>query len=190
MTDSRIVLPVYSLLFSLLITSTSAAREPRQRSTLPTPAAMEDDIAVYFSPNGNALGAVRHMINSAQKSIDVQAFLLTTNRISEPLINAHRRGVKVRVIFDTDAKGGKYSKDKELSDAGIAVYYDSPSGARAHNKVMVIDSRMIVTGSFNFTLQADKENVENLVILADKLKLVEAYQKQFEKRLKSSAPAD
>ncbi len=55
---------------------------------------------------------------------------------------------------------------------------------------MLIDSRAIVTGSFNFTLQADEENVENLVILDNKMKLVQAYQKQFETRLKASASAN
>jgi len=190
MTKPRFVLPACCLLFGLLLATTSVARDPRPRSTLPTPAAVEDGVAVYFSPNGNALGALRHMINSARKSIDVQAFVLSTNRISKPLIDAHRRGVKVRVIFDSDAKRGKYSKHQDLRDAGIAVYFDGPSGARAHNKVMLIDSRAIVTGSFNFTLQADEENVENLVILDNKMKLVQAYQKQFETRLKASASAN
>ena len=39
--------------------------------------------------------------------------------------------------------------------------------AIAHNKVMVIDGEVVVTGSFNFTRQAENENAENLLVIRD-----------------------
>src|SRR5438067_13649726 len=64
------------------------------------PAVTEDHIAVYFSPRGGAMAALLGEIEHAEKSIDVQAYLLTSKRIARALEAAQRRGVPVRLILD------------------------------------------------------------------------------------------
>ncbi|HEV3145112.1 MAG TPA: phospholipase D-like domain-containing protein, partial [Gemmataceae bacterium] len=51
--------------------------------------------------------------------------------------------------------------------------------AIAHNKVMIIDRRTLLTGSFNFTRQAEHENAENLLVLRGHWELIDAYRKNF-----------
>ena len=63
-------------------------------------------------------------------------------------------------------------------EQGLAPLID-PTHAIAHNKVMIIDGRTLVTGSFNFTHQAEIENAENLLILKGYTDLVIAYRKDF-----------
>jgi phosphatidylserine/phosphatidylglycerophosphate/cardiolipin synthase-like enzyme len=39
--------------------------------------------------------------------------------------------------------------------------------AISHNKVIVIDGEVVITGSFNFTKAAQEKNAENLLIIKD-----------------------
>ena len=52
---------------------------------------------------------------------------------------------------------------------GIPVRIDVKR-AIAHNKVMVIDGKMVITGSFNFTKSAEENNAENLLVIRKKQK--------------------
>jgi phosphatidylserine/phosphatidylglycerophosphate/cardiolipin synthase-like enzyme len=75
---------------------------------------------------------------------------------------AHARGVDVEVIVDkTSARqsksGSRYSATTYLTNAGIPVWVDAKV-AIAHNKVMVVDGAVVITGSFNFTAAAQKSN--------------------------------
>jgi phosphatidylserine/phosphatidylglycerophosphate/cardiolipin synthase-like enzyme len=60
--------------------------------------------------------------------------------------------------------------------------------AIAHNKVMIIDGETIITGSFNFSRQAESSNAENMLIITGKPKLVVAYERNFEEHLGHSEP--
>ncbi len=62
-----------------------------------------------------------------------------------------------------------------LVHAGIQTLIDDQH-AIAHNKVMVIDSATIITGSFNFTKAAEEKNAENMLVMKDAPELVKAYE--------------
>ena len=174
----------------LLLLAVAPATEQRDRPAPPRaqpPAAIDDDIAVFFCPDGGALAAIAEQINSAKRSLDVQAYLLTTKDIAGPIARAHERGVKVRVIMDKAKAGDEYSAATYLANAGVPVWLDSEH-KEAHNKVMLIDGQTIVTGSFNFTRAADEQNAENLLVIDGKPKLFAAYKKNFETHLKHSKP--
>src|SRR5688572_9486462 len=94
------VIAVVTVSLSVIFTGMVAAREGRKSEPASEAAAVEDGISVYFCPNGGALQAVAAEINGAKKSIDVQAYMLTTTKLAKPLQDAHRRGVKVRVLID------------------------------------------------------------------------------------------
>jgi phosphatidylserine/phosphatidylglycerophosphate/cardiolipin synthase-like enzyme len=166
---------------SLLACVGLAADEKRERSapTRRPPAAEEGGVAVYFTPNGGALSAIVSRINGARKSLDVQAYLLTTQEIAGPIAKAHARGVKVRVVMDSDNAGDQYSAATYLANAGVDVRLDGEH-KEAHNKVMLVDGKTIVTGSFNFTRAAEESNAENLLVISDKPRLYAAYLKNFE----------
>jgi phosphatidylserine/phosphatidylglycerophosphate/cardiolipin synthase-like enzyme len=66
-----------------------------------------------------------------------------------------------------------------LAEEGLAPLIDAEH-AIAHNKVMVLDGRTVITGSFNFTHQAEAENAENLLILKGHPELARAYRANFE----------
>ena len=151
----------------------------------PAPAASEGGISVFFSPNGGAGAAVVAAINSAKATLDVQAYLLSTKDIIAPIAKAHTRGVKVRVVMDADNAADQYSGATYLANAGVPVFLDAEH-KEAHDKVMLVDGKTIVTGSFNFTRAADEQNAENLLIIEARPRLFAAYRKNFETHLKHS----
>jgi phosphatidylserine/phosphatidylglycerophosphate/cardiolipin synthase-like enzyme len=144
-------------------------------------------VAVYFSPNGGATAAVVREINAAQQQILVQAYSFTSAPIAKALIDAHKRGVKVLAVLDKSNETQQYSAATFLVNAGIQTLIDAQH-AIAHNKVMVIDSTTILTGSFNFTKAAEEKNAENLLVIKDAPELVKAYEANIQAHAGHSHP--
>jgi phosphatidylserine/phosphatidylglycerophosphate/cardiolipin synthase-like enzyme len=133
-----------------------------------TAAPPEPNIEVYFSPRGGANEAILKEIGAARSGILVQAYSFTSGPIAEALAAAQRRGVRVEIILD-QAKivEEKRSKADFLARSGVSVRADAQHGS-AHNKVMILDSQTVITGSYNFTRHSEEDNAENLLIIRDK----------------------
>jgi phosphatidylserine/phosphatidylglycerophosphate/cardiolipin synthase-like enzyme len=119
---------------------------------------------VFFSPKGGCTEAVVRELTAANDTILVQAYSFTSSPIAQALVDAHRRGVKVEVILDKSQRTEKYSEADFLANMGIPARIDARH-AIAHNKVMIIDGRTLITGSFNFTNAAEQHNAENLLVI-------------------------
>lgn len=135
--------------------------------------------AVHFSPKGGCTEAVIAELGVARREILVLAYSFTSRPITEALIAAHRRGVKVEIVLDHSNEKEEYTDLPHLLQQGLKPLID-PHHAIAHNKIMVIDRRTVITGSFNFTHQAEKENAENLLILRNHSELAERYRHNFQ----------
>lgn len=121
---------------------------------------------VCFTPNKRCQSHIVDHINDAKKSIRLQAYSFTDKVIANALVDAHKRGVDVKLILDkSNANDGRSAKDIVIS-AGIPVRFDYPTGI-AHNKVIIIDEANLITGSYNFSENAYKNNTENLLILVN-----------------------
>ncbi len=121
---------------------------------------------VHFSPKGGCTDAVVEALRSAKQDVRVLAYSFTSKPIAQALLEAHNRGVHVEVILDREQRTDKYSEADFVAHAGIPTYIDDKH-AIAHNKVMVIDGLTVITGSFNFTKQAEERNGENLLVIRD-----------------------
>lgn len=119
---------------------------------------------VYFSPDGGTQQAIIDQINSAKKSIFVQAYSFTNKDIVKALVEAQKRGVDVFVVLDKSNKTDKYSVADLLSHFGVDTYIDDKH-AIAHNKIMIVDKETVITGSYNFTNAAEHKNAENTLII-------------------------
>lgn len=123
-------------------------------------------VNVCFTPPSGCGGLIAQEIVKAKKSIYVQAYGLTSISIIHQLKAAKDRGVLVRILLD----GGNLSDNQqvltELLKYGIDVRFDKMPGI-AHNKVIIIDSKKVITGSFNFTSAADHRNAENVILIED-----------------------
>ena len=149
--------------------------------------AQSGSIRVYFSPNGGCTDAIVSEISRAKTEILLQAYSFTSQPIAQALIRAQKRGVKITAVLDKSNLSQKYSAATFLKNMGISVLIDDKH-AIAHNKIMIIDNRVVITGSFNFTLAAENKNAENLLILDDLPDLTRAYRENFQKHLRHAVP--
>jgi phosphatidylserine/phosphatidylglycerophosphate/cardiolipin synthase-like enzyme len=121
-------------------------------------------IEVYFSPNGGCTEAITQEIDKAKYTIFVQAYSFTSAPIATSLVEAHKRGIETEVILDKSQKTSPHSSATLLFNSKVPTYIDARH-AIAHNKIIIIDKKVVVSGSFNFTIAAEKRNAENLLIL-------------------------
>lgn len=147
----------FFLLLVALVSVTAAGADPSGGKT---------DVQVLFSPDGGCTEAIVDELGKAKKSICVQAYSFTSAPIAAALVEAHKRGVHVEVMLDKGQRTEKYSSADFVSRAGITTFIDAKH-AIAHNKIMVIDSAVVITGSFNFTKAAEERNAENLLVIRD-----------------------
>jgi phosphatidylserine/phosphatidylglycerophosphate/cardiolipin synthase-like enzyme len=142
--------------------------------------------SVCFSPHGGCTEAIIGELHGAKSTVLVQAYSFTSAPIAKALLDAHNRRVKVEVLLDKSQAGkkGGYSPATLLFNQGIPVKIDA-AHAIAHNKVMVIDGKIVITGSFNFTRAAEEKNAENLLIIHDR-RLAELYSKNWQEHERHS----
>jgi len=141
-------------------------------------------VEVYFSPEGGCTEAVVNALRQARKTVQVQAYSFTSAPIAKALVEAHRRGVRIQVMLDKSQRTEKYSEADFIQHAGIRCYIDDQH-AIAHSKIMIIDTQVVVTGSFNFTRAAEQNNAENLLLIHDG-GLAEKYLRNWKEHLKHS----
>ncbi len=84
----------------------------------------------------------------------------------------------MKIITDSLQAESKYSKDELLEQKGIGLKIKKVDGGSMHNKFMVIDEKLVATGSFNYTENADETNDENLVFLVNQ-EIISAFESEF-----------
>ncbi len=129
-------------------------------------AARIDDgtIEVYFSPQDKALQFLLEQIEQSRSTLVFMAFSFTSAPIADALIDAAARGVHVEGIIEKRNAGGTGSVFALLRNRGIDVQEDGNCYIM-HHKVIIIDNRIVITGSYNFTDNAENTNDENLAII-------------------------
>jgi phosphatidylserine/phosphatidylglycerophosphate/cardiolipin synthase-like enzyme len=135
-------------------------------------------VAVCFSPKGGCTEAVVRELKQARREVLVLAYSFTSKPIVEALVEAKKRGADVQIVLDRSNEKEEYSELPVLVAQGLTPHIDAHH-AIAHNKVMIVDRRTVITGSFNFTHQAEVENAENLLVLKGHPELVARYRQDF-----------
>ncbi len=135
--------------------------------------------ALFFPSSGNEQKLVR-MLDTAQQTMHVCVFTITNNALRDALVRAHDRGVQVKVISDDECMKQQGSDIYDMKAYGIPCESDTDPEAHMHNKFVVIDGQVLITGSFNWTVAASGRNQENLIFLQD-ADLSQAYIQEFER---------
>lgn len=125
------------------------------------------DTQVCFTPGQDCESRIVAAVDAAKTTVLVQAYSFTSKPIITALQNAFNRGVKVQAILDkTDIDKSDKCIARILMHAGIVTYIDYLPNIQ-HNKVMIVDNAVVVTGSYNFTYNAQHENAENSLVISD-----------------------
>lgn len=202
----KITLPMAFLILAILACSTSPATAPtlpavsRTAQARLTPVEQNNQVEIpmtvghavrgsfyeiYFTDPLNPLaskqeggpdGPLAAAINEARISVDVAAYSISLDSFKNALINAHKRGVEVRVVMESDNMGDR--APQALMDAGIPIIGDRRQGLM-HNKFVVIDRAEVWTGSMNFTYSGTYQDNNNLLRIRS-LKVADDYTVEFE----------
>lgn len=151
------------------------------------PSSGAPQIEVYFSPRGGCQAAIIREVGRAEKSIRVQAYSFTCQKIAKALLDAKGRGVDVEAIVDKSNVTSRYSAAKYLKYSGVPVLIDAEH-AIAHNKIIIIDERTVITGSFNFSTSAEERNAENLLVIRGPPSLAQQYLANYQAHRTHSTP--
>ena len=134
--------------------------------------------SVHFSPGTDCRIKLLELMSNAKSEISICVFTISDNQLSDEILSAHQRGIKVRVITDDDKSGDRGSDIDYLIGKGVDIRMDD-SPSHMHHKFMVVDKSFLANGSFNWTNSATKYNQENILV-TDEPQLVLDFQHKFE----------
>ena len=121
---------------------------------------------VWFSPNGGCEAEIESLLDSASTSISVAAYDFTSRPIADALQRAKTRGINTHILQDAKAAAERGSVSPLNVARGIDVWLDNHEKIQ-HSKYIIIDSETVITGSYNWTTNAEHSNAENLIVLHD-----------------------
>lgn len=123
------------------------------------------EVENYFaSEDKDIIPRIVELVKGAKQSVYFMAFSFTDDDVAQAMIDRHRKGVTVQGVMEARNATGSGSEFEILQKAGIDVLTDGNPYVM-HHKVIIIDEAIVITGSFNFTGGAAKNNDENLVII-------------------------
>ena len=136
-------------------------------------------ITPYFSPKDKVVTkTIIPLINNAKDYIYIPTFVLTHEKLAQALINAHNRGVDIKIIVDATNVNAKRSRISFLRNSGIKIKTENYAG-KIHSKTILIDDLYLISGSMNFSNSGENKNDENCLIIEDK-RLTKYYKEFFE----------
>jgi phosphatidylserine/phosphatidylglycerophosphate/cardiolipin synthase-like enzyme len=135
-------------------------------------------VEVFFAPEDGAQARLVELVNAAEESVYFLAFSLTADPLADALIAAQARGVEVLGVMEGSQVASNTGGDfAYLLENGVGVREDGQTG-QMHHKVIIIDRRIVVTGSYNFSRNAEERNDENLLVITD-MGLAADYEAEF-----------
>jgi phosphatidylserine/phosphatidylglycerophosphate/cardiolipin synthase-like enzyme len=155
---------------------------PRAPSTVNNQWAILDGtpVQVLFSAEDHAIDNLIALINDAQTSIRFLAFSFTDYPLAQAMIDRAKAGVDLKGIYETFGSNSSGSELKTFVCAGMMVRRDDNDRVILHDKVIIVDNTIVVTGSFNYSSNADEANEENVVIV-DNAEIAALYLQEFDK---------
>jgi phosphatidylserine/phosphatidylglycerophosphate/cardiolipin synthase-like enzyme len=177
-----------------LLVATGMMRESGWLTGLAAPQVLpaHGSVQVAFTPEDDAEQLIVTALNAARRQILMQAYLLSNRKIAAALMDAHARGIKVRILVDgAQISQTRGSRVLALACKGIDIGLETKY-RNAHNKIIIIDvgneHPVLITGSFNFTEAAQRKNAENVLIIRDFVALTRQYEENWHRHAKEALP--
>jgi phosphatidylserine/phosphatidylglycerophosphate/cardiolipin synthase-like enzyme len=121
----------------------------------------------FFSPGDDCARQIIGLLARARRAVDICVFTITDDRISGAILDAHRRGVALRIISDNMKEDDEGSDLSRFRAAGIPLRVDR-TVFHMHHKFAIFDGALLLTGSYNWTRGAARDNEENFITTPDR----------------------
>jgi len=139
-------------------------------------------VEVLLAREGSVASVIERLVGAAQNSLDAALYRLNNPRLVELLKASRERGTRVRLVLDRNKFEETASTRRLLAGSGLPfrlAWGRQGQGSKMHHKFVILDAHTVLTGSYNWTLESEDQNYENLVVLREP-SLVEPYRREFE----------
>jgi phosphatidylserine/phosphatidylglycerophosphate/cardiolipin synthase-like enzyme len=136
-------------------------------------------IQVYFSSEDDVLNHIIPVVESAQTNIRFLAFSFTDYPLAKAMIDRAGVGANVAGVFEKVGSETEAAELRTLYCAKVPVRQDG-NPSFLHHKLIVVDNRIVITGSLNFSTNADTSNDENVIVI-DNPAIARLYMQEFER---------
>ncbi len=122
-------------------------------------------VETFFSPDDSPSARIDELLSQAQQSIYFLAYSFTSDPLGETIRLRAAQGINVAGVMEAEQVGSNIGTEYDpFALAGLDVRLDGNQG-QMHHKVIIIDERIVITGSYNFSSSAETRNDENLLII-------------------------
>jgi phosphatidylserine/phosphatidylglycerophosphate/cardiolipin synthase-like enzyme len=145
-------------------------------------------VQACFSPQTKCSLHIIREIDKAQKEVLIAVYAFTSHDLARAVAQANKRGVLVQIVLDrefdatNERSQGRFLEGQRISLKRISgtrsMVRETETGLM-HQKFSVIDRKIVLTGSYNWTQAADSFNDENLLLFRDAAPLAEEYRRVF-----------
>jgi hypothetical protein len=153
----------------------------------PRQAAPSASVVPLFTPEDDCIRAIVESLDAAQKTVRMQAYFITSDRIGIALIAAKARGLDVQVILDAGLADCAGTEAQKLADNNVTVLVDA-AHTRAHNKVIVIDGFTVITGGVEFSRKQQPLNADSMLIISGMPEIARRYTLNWTNHAKHAVP--
>ncbi len=155
---------------------------PTSPANTPNPRLVVNNIPleVYFAPEDHVIDRIIEKVNAAQTSMKFMAFSFTENALGEAVLRRVAGGLHVEGVVENTGSVTQWSELPKFFCAGLDVRQDG-NPYMLHHKVIILDDRITIIGSFNFSGSATDTNDENLMIIDDP-GIAAAYLAEYQRR--------
>ena len=179
--DSELLAANYQTEFEEMWAGKFGAKSP---PTTPNPHIDYKDMETntYFAPEDEVMATILDQVSDAEVSLHLMAFSFTDQELARKLMDKQARGLDIQCLFDRRQAENAYSQDEALAAKGVSVTISPNQRGVMHHKVIIIDGHTVITGSFNFSNNADESNDENILIIHS-VAIASAYEQEFQRCL-------
>ncbi|MGE5325936.1 MAG: phospholipase D-like domain-containing protein [Deltaproteobacteria bacterium] len=137
---------------------------------------------VIFTRDHSVAEEIKRLVRITATSVDAALYRLNNPLLARVLAEAVERGVRLRLVLDR----GRYEEGDSARDilkgAGLAYrlsYGRLGPGSKMHHKFAILDDTLVVTGSYNWTIESEKENFDSLMLVRQRDHVM-LYRSEFE----------
>ena len=123
---------------------------------------------ILFSREGSVQAFIERLSGTATTSVEAALYRINNPALARGLEAAYRRGVRVRLVLDRNKFEVDHTTRQLLAEVSFLyrlLYGREGQGSKMHHKFALFDSSVALAGSYNWTLESERHNYENLLIL-------------------------
>jgi len=144
-------------------------------------------VEIYFSTEDDVAVHILTLLHEAQESIYFLASSFTSNDLGDAIRLRVADGLTVAGVMDDDQINSNQGTEYDLfKQAGLDVRRDGNAGLM-HHKVIIIDRKIVITGSYNFSASAEENNDENVVVIHN-VEVAAQYLAEFQRAFEQAQP--